>query len=131
MIKSEEKILVDLFFLTNKGKRIDRVEVEGIWYFSLIDLIEIIISPSDSRDYLKKVKKRNELLKNLYPSLVTDSLLPSSKINKTLISASNFNILLSFIASPKLDRLKNYIDNKGVGSLEGLLVQIATKLDSI
>jgi hypothetical protein len=92
------------------GKAIERTNVEGVIYFSVYDLIDILLSPKDPKDYLKKVVKRDQQLRIIYPSLVQYELI--KKKRRTVITANNFNILISFIASAKLDKLKNYLDNE-------------------
>ncbi len=127
-MKSELELLAISIATKSYGKTVEKTHVDGVLYFSVYDLIDILLSPTDPKDYLKKVVKRDEQLKVIYPSLVRYELINHKR--KTVISANNFNFLISFIASTKLTKLKNYLDNDlAPREMEPLLIRISDKLD--
>ncbi len=47
-----------------QGKEVRRAWHNDEWYYSLVDIIEVLSESKNPTDYLKKMRKRDEELKN-------------------------------------------------------------------
>lgn len=79
------------------------------WYFSLVDVVEILADSANPTDYLKKLRKRNPEL-NVYvgtncPQIQMTT--ESGKHRKTLAAnQEHLSYIVPFISSPKEERFK-------------------------
>ena len=83
------------------------------WYFSLVDVIEVLADSANPTDYLKKLRKRNPEL-NTYVGtncpqvqMVTES----GKRRKTLAAnPEHLSYIVPFVSSPKEEQFKQWVD---------------------
>ena len=91
-------------------------ELEEKWYFSLVDVIEILTDSVNSTDYLKKIRKRDEGLNSYIgtncPQVEMQT--QTGKKRKTLAGNSEqlFRIIQS-IPSPKAEPFKQWLAKVG------------------
>ena len=60
-IKQENTNKMALF----RGKRVRRVLSGGEWYFSIIDIVEVLTDSAKPRDYWYRMKKREKALSDI------------------------------------------------------------------
>ena len=54
-----------------RGKQIRRTWHNDEWYFSVVDVVEVLTDSTNPSDYLKKVRKRDEVLSKGWGQIVT------------------------------------------------------------
>jgi len=128
MIKEKIRI-AQRYGLRYSGSKINYIEFQGNRYYSIYQLIEIFISIKDSKDYLKKNLKRDNVLAGVYKNFVRYDL--DSK-KTAMINASGFNVIISFLANQSLDDIKNYIDMQAdpIKTLDELIQTIVQDINS-
>ena len=103
--KIEEKSLRIAIF---KGKQIRKVLYQGEWYFSIIDVVEVLTESSSSRTYWSDLKSKlteDEGFSQLYEKIVQLKLeAPDKKMRETDTANTEtiFRIIQS-IPSPKAE----------------------------
>lgn len=96
-------------------------EIEQIWYFSVQDVIEVLTDTVNPKDYIKKMKKRDELLDSNWGTIcpLVEMKASDGKIRK--IQAANTQGLLRIIQSipsPKAEPFKLWLAQVGSERLE-------------
>ncbi|MDU9377101.1 hypothetical protein McpSp1_17470 [Methanocorpusculaceae archaeon Sp1] len=96
-------------------------EEEELWYFSLVDIVEVLTDSVDPTDYLRKLKKRDPELKSYLGTncpkvaMVTES----GKMRKILAgNARHIFRLVQSIPSPKAEPLKLWLAQVGYERLQ-------------
>ncbi|MDV0443486.1 BRO family protein [Methanorbis rubei] len=96
-------------------------EEEELWYFSLVDIVEVLTNSADPTDYLRKLKKRDPELKSYLGTncpkvaMVTES----GKMRKILAgNARHIFRLVQSIPSPKAEPLKLWLAQVGYERLQ-------------
>ena len=97
----------------NKTIRVVRDDEQQEWYFSVVDVVEILSDSTNPTDYLKKLRKRYPELKSYIGTNCPQVLMPTEggKLRKTL--AANPEHLLRIIpslSSPKEEQFKRWVE---------------------
>jgi len=97
-------------------KEIRRVWHNDEWYFSILDIVEVLAETSNPSDYFKKMRKRDEALKSFVgtncPHVAMEG--KTGKKRKTLVANTEgiFRIIQS-IPSPKAEPFKQWLAKVG------------------
>lgn len=128
MIKENTRI-VKKYLLRNRGKSIYFIVCQNEYYYSIYKLIDIFISTTDPKGYLKKNLKRDDILNSIYKQFIRYDL---DKKQTAMINAFGFNIIISFLANESLDDLKNYIDqqNDPIIALDSIIQEIIQEINT-
>ncbi len=126
----DEKIRVSKHYISKfNGECLNNIKIQGDCYYPIYSLINLFISTSNPKDFLKKNLKRDELFKCVYEEIIRYDL----DIKKTaMINAQGFNIVISFIANKSLDPLKHYIDQQvePIDALDNILAYIVQEINT-
>lgn len=105
----------------NKQIRTTWDEQKEEWYFSVVDVVEVLTDSANPTDYLKKMRKRDELLRTYIGTncLQVAMLTPSGKKRKTL-AANTEQILriIQSIPSPKAEPFKLWLAQVGAERID-------------
>lgn len=93
MIKEDIRV-IKKYRLRYSGNRINTAVHQDIRYYPIYQLIEIFVRPKDSKDYLKKNLKRDNVLAGIYKEFIRYDL---DKKKIAMINAAGFNIIISFL----------------------------------
>lgn len=104
-----------------ESKAIRRVWHNGEWYFSVVDIVEVLTDSANPTDYLKKIRKRDEELKIYMGTNCPQIEMPTNtgKNRKTL--AGNTETILRIIQSipsPKAEPFKRWLAKVGYERIE-------------
>lgn len=105
----------------NKQIRTAWDEQKEEWYFSVVDVVEVLTDSANPTDYLKKIRKRDELLRTYIGTNCPQvaMLTPSGKKRKTL-AANTEQILriIQSIPSPKAEPFKLWLAQVGAERID-------------
>ncbi len=98
-----------------QGKRIRRIWFDDGWYFVVNDLIEAITDSSNPSDYLKKVRSRDEGLKEGWGQIVTPLPIqtPGGRQQMNCVGTENAFRLIQSIPSKKAEPFKRWLARVG------------------
>ncbi|MFO7618432.1 MAG: Bro-N domain-containing protein [Thermoplasmata archaeon] len=98
-----------------RGKDIRRTWHDGQWYFVVVDIIEALTDSVNPTDYLKKLRKRDEILNEGWGQIVTpldiQTMGGKQKLNCT--STENAFRLIQSIPSKKAEPFKRWLARVG------------------
>ena len=128
MIKEDIRV-IKKYRLRYSGNRINTAVHQDIRYYPIYQLIEIFVRPKDSKDYLKKNLKRDNVLAGIYKEFIRYDL---DKKKIAMINAAGFNIIISFLANQSLVEIKEYIDlqPEPIKSLDEIIQKIVEDINS-
>ena len=98
-----------------KGKKIRRTLYNNEWWFCVMDIVEALTSSTNVSDYLKKIRKRDEVLSKGWGQIVTPlSIKTEGGLQKVNCSNTEgiFRIIQS-IPSPKAEPFKRWLARVG------------------
>jgi len=99
-----------------KGKNIRRVLRNGEWFFSVIDVVEVLTDSLDPKQYIKKMRQRDTELNFKWGTICTPLEMLTKDSKKREISCANtegvFRIIQS-IPSPKAEPFKRWLAKVG------------------
>jgi prophage antirepressor-like protein len=91
-------------------------EEEQQWYFSVVDVVEALTDSSDPKQYIKRIRSRDEDLKSNWGTICTPVEMTAEDGKKRKIQAANikglFRIIQS-IPSPKAEPFKLWLAQVG------------------
>lgn len=93
----------------------------GEWYFSVVDVVEILTDSKDSKQYIKKILMRDPILKSNWGTICTLVQMHGKDWKKRKVQASNNQGLLRIIQSipsPNAEPLKQWLATIGNERLE-------------
>ena len=96
-------------------------EVEELWYFSIVDVVEALTDSSNPTDYLKKIRKRDEALATYIGTNCpqVEMLTNTGKKRKTLAgNARQLLRIIQSIPSPKAEPFKQWLAQVGYERLQ-------------
>lgn len=100
-----------------KGKKIRKVIFQGEWWFSVVDVIEVLTDSTNPRDYWFKVKTRVKEEDGFEPSTICRQLkliAPDGKMRETdCANAEGIFRIIQSIPSPKAEPLKRWLAKVG------------------
>lgn len=97
-------------------KQIRRVWYNDEWYFSILDVVEVLAESSNPTDYFKKMRKRDDVLKTFVgtncPQVEIEG--KEGKKRKTLVANTKGMLrIIQSIASPKAEPFKLWLAEVG------------------
>jgi prophage antirepressor-like protein len=103
-----------ILFENRQVRRYYDIETE-IWYFSIVDILEVLTESVNPTDYLKKLRKRDtELGAYLGTNCPQVEMLSNGKKRKTLAgNAKDIFRLIQSIPSPKAEPFKQWLAKVG------------------
>ena len=109
-VDSQENALVVF-----QGKGIRRVWHEGEWYFVVVDMVGALTESSNPSDYLKKLRKRDEMLNEGWGQFVTPLKIQTSGglQNLNCMNTENAFRLIQSIPSKKAEPFKRWLARVG------------------
>ena len=95
-------------------------ESDQKWYFVIADVVEVLTESANPTDYIKKMRKRDELLSQGWGQLVTPLLLETAGGKQKLNCANAQGLLriIQSIPSPKAEPFKLWLAKVGSERLE-------------
>jgi len=95
-------------------------ESDQKWYFVLVDVIQVLTETTNPTDYIKKMRKRDELLSQGWGQLVTPLLVETAGGKQKLNCANAQGLLriIQSIPSPKAEPFKLWLAKVGSERLE-------------
>ncbi len=97
-------------------KEIRRKWYKQEWYFAIIDIVELLSESSDPRQYIKKMRQRDPMLKMNWGTICTPLQMKAEDGKQRKISCSNtkgiFRIIQS-IPSKKAEPFKQWLAKVG------------------
>ncbi len=99
-----------------QGRKIRRTWFNEEWWFSVFDIVEVLTDSSDSKQYIKKMKSRDESLNDKWGTICTplELIAPDGKKRKTnCISAKGAFRLIQSIPSKKAEPFKQWLAQVG------------------
>lgn len=95
-------------------------ETDQKWYFVIVDVIQVLTETTNPTDYIKKMRKRDELLSQGWGQLVTPLLVETSGGKQKLNCANAQGLLriIQSIPSPKAEPFKLWLAKVGSERLE-------------
>jgi len=95
-------------------------EFDQKWYFVLVDVIQVLTETTNPTDYIKKMRKRDELLSQGWGQLVTPLLVETAGGKQKLNCANAQGLLriIQSIPSPKAEPFKLWLAKVGSERLE-------------
>jgi len=114
-----------------KGKNIRRVLHRGEWFFSVIDVIEVLTDSLDPKQYIKKMRQRDAELDFKWGTICTPLEMLTKDGKKREISCANtegiFRIIQS-IPSPKAEPFRSWLAKVGYERIQEIEdPELATK----
>jgi prophage antirepressor-like protein len=104
-----------------QSKKIRRVWHNEEWFYSMVDIIEVLTDSTNSTDYLKKLRKRDFELGSYLGTICpqVEMLTESGKKRKTLAgNTENVLRLIQSIPSPKAEPFKRWLAEVGKERLD-------------
>jgi nitrogen regulatory protein PII len=99
-----------------QGKGVKRIWHKNEWYFSVVDVIEILTNSSDSKQYIKKMRNRDPELNSYWGTICTplELLAPDGKRRKTnCVSVKGAFKIIQSIRSKKAEPFKRWLAQIG------------------
>jgi len=95
-------------------------EADQMWYFVILDVIEVLTDSINPTDYLKKLKKRDPSLQEGWGQIVTPLLVetPGGKQKINCANSKGLLRLIQSIPSPKAEPFKLWLATVGYERLE-------------
>jgi DNA-damage-inducible protein D len=95
-------------------------EAEQKWYFVVADVIQVLTDTPNPSDYIKKMRKRDELLSQGWGQLVTPLLVDTTggKQNLNCANAQGLLRIIQSIPSPKAEPFKLWLAQVGSDRLD-------------
>jgi DNA-damage-inducible protein D len=95
-------------------------ESQQKWYFVVADVVQILTDTSNPTDYIKKMRKRDELLSQGWGQLVTPLLVetPGGKQKLNCANAKGLLRIIQSIPSPKAEPFKLWLAQVGSDRLD-------------
>ena len=96
-------------------------EEEQVWYFAIQDVIQVLTDTVDAKDYIKKMKKRDELLNSNWGTICPLVEMIAADGKKRKVQAANTKGILRIIQSipsPKAEPFKLWLAQVGYERLE-------------
>jgi len=95
-------------------------EFDQKWYFVLVDVVQVLTETTNPTDYIKKMRKRDELLSQGWGQLVTPLLVETAGGKQKLNCANAQGLLriIQSIPSPKAEPFKLWLAKVGSERLE-------------
>jgi hypothetical protein len=95
-------------------------EVEQKWYFVVADVVQVLTDTPNPKDYIKKMRKRDELLSQGWGQLVTPLLVdtPGGKQKLNCANAQGLLRIIQSIPSPKAEPFKLWLAKVGSDRLD-------------
>lgn len=95
-------------------------EVEQKWYFVVADVVQVLTDTPNPTDYIKKMRKRDELLSQGWGQLVTPLLVetPGGKQKLNCANARGLLRIIQSIPSPKAEPFKLWLAQVGSDRLD-------------
>lgn len=96
-------------------------EKENVWYFSIQDVIQVLTETVDAKDYIKKMKKRDDLLDANWGTICPLVEMVAADGKKRKIQAANTKGILRIIQSipsPKAEPFKLWLAQVGYERIE-------------
>lgn len=98
------------------GKKIRKVIHNGEWWFVIADIIEVLTDSKDVKQYIKRMRSRDNELNSNWGTICTPLVMLASDGRKRAINAANtegiFRIIQS-ITSPKAEPFKRWLAKVG------------------
>lgn len=106
-----------------KGKNIRRIEYNGEWYFSIIDIIDALTETKNARRYWSDLKRKlaeEEGFTQLYEKIVQLKLTANDGKNYSTDTADTETIfrIIQSIPSPKAEPFKKWLARVGYERLQ-------------
>jgi prophage antirepressor-like protein len=99
-----------------KGKEIRKTIHDNEWWFSVSDVVEVLTDSTDPKQYIKKLRQRDQELNSYWGTICTPLaiLAPDGKIRETNCANTEgiFRIIQS-IPSPKAEPFKRWLAKAG------------------
>ncbi|MBU2444360.1 MAG: Bro-N domain-containing protein [Bacteroidetes bacterium] len=96
-------------------------EEEQKWYFSVADVVEALTDSTDVKQYVKRLRQRDELLNSNWGTICTPLEMMAADGKKRKVQAANAEGLLRIIQSipsPKAEPFKRWLARVGYERLE-------------
>jgi prophage antirepressor-like protein len=95
-------------------------ETEQKWYFVVADVVQVLTGTPNATDYIKKMRKRDELLSQGWGQLVTPLLVdtPGGKQKLNCANAQGLLRIIQSIPSPKAEPFKLWLAQVGSDRLD-------------
>ncbi len=95
-------------------------EIEQKWYFVVADVVQVLTDTPNPTDYIKKMRKRDELLSQGWGQLVTPLLVDTAggKQNLNCANAQGLLRIIQSIPSPKAEPFKLWLAQVGSDRLD-------------
>ena len=96
-------------------------EADSKWYFSVADVVEVLTDSANVRDYIKKMRKREQELNSNWGTICPplELLAPDGKRRKTqCANAEGLLRIIQSIPSPKAEPFKRWLAKVGYERLE-------------
>lgn len=96
-------------------------EADSKWYFSVADVVEVLTDSTNVRDYIKKMRKREQELNSNWGTMCPplELLAPDGKLRKTqCANAEGLLRIIQSIPSPKAEPFKRWLAKVGYERLE-------------
>lgn len=95
-------------------------EPDQKWYFAVADVIQVLTDTPNASDYIKKMRKRDELLSQGWGQLVTPLLVDTAGGKQKLNCANAQGLLriIQSIPSPKAEPFKRWLAQVGADRLD-------------
>jgi len=96
-------------------------EADSKWYFSVADVVEVLTDSANVRDYIKKMRKREQELNTNWGTMCPplELLAPDGKRRKTqCANAEGLFRIIQSIPSPKAEPFKRWLAKVGYERLE-------------
>lgn len=115
-LEGESKI--ELFM----GKEVRKVMHNGEWWFVVVDVIETLLDVADGSDYLKKMRQRDEALKEGWGQIVTPLPFNTTKGIQQLncINIEGIFRLMQSVSSKKAEPFKKWLAKVGFERVQEL-----------
>jgi len=99
-----------------QSKKIRRTWHKGEWWFSVVDIVSALTDSSDPKQYIKKIRKRDEPLNNNWGTICTllELIAPDGKKRKTnIVNVKGAFRIIQSIPSKKAEPFKQWLSKIG------------------
>ncbi|ODS40184.1 MAG: phage antirepressor protein [Candidatus Altiarchaeales archaeon WOR_SM1_79] len=98
-----------------QGIQIRRTWYDGEWYFSVVDVVGALADSANPSDYLKKVRKRDEVLSKGWGQIVTPLKIDTPGGPQRINCANTENVfrIIQSVPSPKAEPFKRWLARVG------------------